>query len=71
LFSRFYELEILNPSFKIDSFVSQHVNDEFDTHKYYNLVLDLTANTSVISEISNENEIEYPVSPINEYFWYS
>jgi len=71
MFSRFDELEILNPSFKIDSVVSQHVTDEFNTHKYDNLVLNSTENTSVISEITNENVIEYPVSPVNEYFWYS
>jgi len=71
MFSRFDELEIINPSFKIDSVVSQHVTDEYDTHKYDNLVLDSTANTSVISEVTNENVIEYPVSPVNEYFWYS
>lgn len=47
------------------------MTDEYDTHKYDNLILDSTANTSVISEVINENVFEYPVSPVNEYFWYS
>jgi len=66
MFSRLDELEALNPSFKIDSVVT----DEFDPHKYDNSVLDLTTNTSEISEITNENVIEYSQLPVNDY-WYS
>lgn len=69
--SKFDKLEILSPSFKIDSVVSQYVTDEFDPRKYDNPVLDSTANTSVISEITNENVVDYPVSSVNEYCWYS
>lgn len=69
--SRTDELEILNQSFKIDSVVSQYVTDEFDPHKYDNLVFDSAENNSVISKITNGNVIEIPMLPVNEYFWYS
>jgi len=70
MFSRF-ENEILSPSFKIDSVVSQYVTDELDPHKYDNSVVYSTENTSVISEITNENVVDYPVAPVNEHCWYS
>lgn len=68
---RLDELEIQNQSFKIDSVVSHYSTNEFDLHKYDDSILDSATNTSLISEITNENLIKIPVLPVNEYCWYS